>query len=156
MANLQLSFAIEGDVELNRSLEGVSADLKNWKPEFAKTGRYLIKTFQQNFASAGVGLGSQWKPLKPKYRAWKMAHGYSGDILVKTGKMMKSFEYIATPYDVTISNAMPYFVYHQSNKPRKVLPRRIMMKMTFKLRQGVVKIFQTAVQTTLKKRGLVK
>lgn len=154
MANLDLKFEIEGDVALNRSLEGVSADFKNWQPEFRKTGDMLIKTFRMNFVHKGALLGEEWQALNAKYLQWKQKNGYSPNILVKTGRMMKSFKQRASPYDVEIWNTADYFAFHQSNKPRSRLPRRVMMKLTFKLRQDIVRIFQTAVQSKLQERGL--
>ncbi len=153
MSGLIISFSIEGETQLLRKLEGVEQEFKDWTPEFRKTGRMLRKTFRDNFAGEGNMLGKPWAPLAARTLQEKRRLGYPDDILVRTGKMRDSFVDHPTATYVVIGNDMPHFVYHQSRRPRTKLPRRVMMFLDEKRRQGIVKIFQSAVKDKLRKRG---
>lgn len=153
MADLRLEFSIEGETVLLRKLQGVEQEFKDWTPEFRKVGNMLAKTFKDNFQSEGGMLGKPWQPLAAKTLREKRRLGYPDDILVRTGKMRDSFRSEANATFVDIWNEMPYFVYHQSNQPRKKLPRRIMMRLDEQRKQAIVKIFQQAVGEKLKNRG---
>ena len=153
MPNLEITFSIEGDVEMLRQLQGVSRDLKSWDKEFKQVGSFLLKTFKQNFDTEGRTLGVPWQSLKPSTVAQKQRLGYPSNILVRTGRLKESFKAKAGSFSVVISNPTPYFVYHQSKAPRSKLPRRVMMRLDEKRKQEIVKIFQGSIQDTLSARG---
>jgi len=128
---MNLTFSIEGEVQLDRRIKGLANDIKNWSKTFKSTGNYLKKFFSTEvFQTEGSIIGEKWKT--GKY--------YNG--LVRTGKMRDSFTRKFGKDYVLITNTAPYFKYHQSKLPRKKLPRRIMMKLDEKRRQKIVKLFQ--------------
>ena len=153
---LELSFTIEGDTQLLRRLQGIQKDFKDWTPEFKKIGDTLLKTFKENFGTAGSLLGEPWQPLKPDTLVAKTRSGYPPDILIRTGKMRDSFKSMSGQYEVIVYNPTPYFKYHQSNQPRRVLPRRVMMKLDNKRKEIIVKTIQEAVQRKLSERSFVQ
>lgn len=141
---MRLSFAIEGEKQLSRRLRGISVDIQDWKSEMSKTGKYLVGTFSGPvFDTKGREIGEPWPPRKKSY-PWP--------ILEKSGKMRKSFDHTAKTTSVEIFNKTDYFKYHQSNKPRKKLPRRVMMKLDNERREGIVKIFQKSLVGIIKKQ----
>ena len=147
----QLSWQIEGEQQLLRQLRGVSESVKDWKPAFKKTVSELKRTFQNDvFATQGREIGEKWPPLKPMYLAQKRAQGFSGGPLVKSGKMQKGFQTLFKSDMGAVWNSVAYFQYHQSNKPRTKLPRRVMMKLGENQKQLVVKIFHSHWQKKLK------
>lgn len=150
----QLTWTIEGEQQLVRNLRGVREAMGEWKPAFNKTARELKKIFANDvFASKGRVVGENWPPLKPTYLAEKRAQGFSTDPLIKTGKMQKSFQSIIKPDSATIFNAIAYFRYHQSNKPRSSnLPRRVMMKLGNDQKTMIVKIFHTHFINNIRKK----
>lgn len=138
---MNLTFSIEGEVQLERRIRGLSNDIKNWSKTFKSTGDYL-KTFfsTEVFQTKGAVIGEKWK--QGRY--------YNG--LVRTGTMKNSFiRKFGTDY-VLITNTAPYFKYHQSKLPRKKLPRRIMMKLDEKRKQKIVKLFQAELIKKANKR----
>lgn len=150
---LELTFEIEGEVQLLRRLEGIRKDLKDWRPEFKKTGSMLLKTFKENFSTQGATLGDKWQRLASSTIREKVRLGYSGaGPLVRTGKMKRGFRSRPSSESVEISNPIPYFGYHQSKGPRTNLPRRVMMKLDERRKQQVVKIFQSSVRHILQAR----
>jgi len=151
---LELTFEIEGETELARKLVGVSEDLKNWYPEFRKTGELLLKTFRDNFDTQGKELGVMWQPLSESTIAEKKRLGYPLTPLIRSGLMRRSFQSDPGNKQVIVFNPMDYFQYHQSRQARTHIPRRIMMKIDEKRKQLIVKIFQKSIEDTLQKRGL--
>lgn len=156
MADLELTFSIEGETQLLRRLKGAESDLRNWEPEFNKTGKLLLKTFRENFDSQGRTLGVTWPPLAPSTVAEKRRLGYPLTPLVRTGKMRRGFRANSSKRDVVIRNVQDYFVYHQSRQPRKKIPRRVMMKLDAKRKQLIIKIFQKSIESQLQKRGFAR
>jgi len=129
---MQVSFKIEGEKQLSRRLKGVSVDLLNWRPQLKKIGKYLVEVFSGSvFETEGREIGEPWKKRKDS-NAWPL--------LQRSGKMKRSFKSIAMMTSVDITNTADYFKYHQSKKPRRKLPRRIMMKLDNERKQGVIKI----------------
>lgn len=149
---MQLSFNIEGEQQLARRLRGIDKELKNWKPAFKKTAEDLKNVFSSEvFETQGRAIGVSWKPLSPAYRAYK-ARRYPGKgILEATGKMRGSFKTLYKTDMAVIWNSAVYFKYHQSNKPRRRLPRRVMLKLGHQQREMIQKIFHTYFIKKLKK-----
>lgn len=152
--NLQLQFTIEGEKQMSRNLRGISEDMKDFYPQFRSTGRLLLKTFDENFSTQGRTIGEPWARLKSSTVKEKVRLGYAGvGILMRTGRMRRSFKSRPSRTQVEISNPTAYFAYHQSNKPRRKLPRRVMMKIDERRREQITKIFQSAVAEKLKERS---
>jgi phage gpG-like protein len=129
--------------------------MKDWTPEFKKSGDYLQGFFSdQVFASEGAVFGEPWAPLSPAYAAQKARKYGSRGILVATGAMQKSFQTQFGSNYVRVFNTSPYFKYHQSNQPRSRLPRRIVMKLDENRKQQVVKIFRDGLQGQIKRAGI--
>lgn len=140
--SLQLTWSIEGDVQLARRLEKIGTEVRDWSPAFKEAGEKLKKVFSESvFATQGSVIGESWQQLKPRYLAQKVKQGYPSDILIKTGQMKKSFYVNSTSDYAEIGNISPYFKYHQSKEPRSKLPRRIMMKLGNPQKEMVVKVF---------------
>lgn len=153
---LEISFTLEGEKQMIRRLRDVSTKMKNWYPEFRATGRMLLKTFRDNFATQGRTLGEPWERLAPSTVEEKIKAGFLGSgPLVRTGAMRDAFRSQPQQNMVTITNPTPYFAYHQSNRPRRHLPRRVMMKIDQQRREEIVKIFQASIQDMLKARSNV-
>lgn len=72
--------------------------------------------------------GTSWKPLKrPRKRG--------GDKLLRdTGRLRSSIRWAANPTEARIFTKVKYAVYHDSDKPRKKLPRRQFMWIDDKLK----------------------
>ncbi len=150
---LELYFEIEGEAQLVRRLMDVDLSMKDFTPEFRQVGSLLKKTFRDNFNTAGNDLGAAWQPLSPRTIREKIRQGWPLDILIRTNRMKNSFRDRVSNLFVVVDNTAPYFPYHQSNKPRRKLPRRIMMRIDNRRRNQIVKIFQSGVQRKLQDRG---
>lgn len=137
----KLSWTIEGEKQLSRNLRGISETMGDWKPAFTKIAKDLKDVYANDvFKTKGGAIGENWPPLKPSYLAAKRKAGYSAQPLVKTGQMQKAFKSLAKTDSATIWNSIAYSKYHQSNQPRRKLPRRVMMKLGSDQKEMVVKI----------------
>ena len=57
MADLQISWSIEGDKELSRVLTGLATELKDFRQPFSSAADYLTRTFSKAHALAGLRIG---------------------------------------------------------------------------------------------------
>lgn len=132
MAGFDLSITLEGEQQLHRRLMIVTTGITDFSSPLKKIGSELQKTFQDNFAQDG-GLFGGWQ---------ERTKDYPWPILQKTGRMRQSFVEDVNKQNIAITNTAPYFMYHQSNKPRKRLPRRVMMKIDEQRKTFIIKAFQ--------------
>lgn len=128
---MNIQFEIEGEMQLSRRISGLADGVKNWSWATKKVGQYLKEFFTNDvFESEGSVFRERW-PGGPYYHK-----------LQRTGAMRKSFAYKSNDEKVEVGNSAHYFKYHQSNRPRKKLPRRVMMKLDDHRKQRIVKYFQ--------------
>lgn len=147
---MYISWTIEGKQELSRKLQGVSLEMKNWRAPLDRAATNLLKVFSNDvFTTRGKAVGSTWAPLSPATIARK-ARGNTP--LIETGRMQSSFtKEVHTDYAV-IGNDTPYFKYHQSNQPRKRLPRRVMMRIGNRQKEMVQREFVRAFNDKIKRK----
>ena len=138
----ELSYTIEGDKQLSRRLLVMSEKIKDWTPAFAETAMTLRNIFSMDvFQSQGAIIEEHWSPLSKAY-AMRKSKRYPGKgILEASGAMRAGFMTMYRSDMAQVWNEVDYFKYHQSNRPRTKLPRRVMMKLAEAQRQQVVKIF---------------
>ena len=141
---MKLTWTIEGEKQISRVLPNIGNQVHDWTPAFAETARRLKAKFSKEaFVTQGASVGAPWAPLSPEYAAWKAKRYPGKGILVRTGKMQKSFVTQYGAMEASITNPTAYFKYHQSNAPRSRLPRRMMMYLTNGTRSEIVRLFQT-------------
>lgn len=129
---IELKVDIEGEKQLSRRLMIIPKNIGNFKKPLFRIGGEVRGSIDTNFSGRGSLFG-RWVPRKDN-----KPH----PLLEKTGKMRSNFKQNLGPYYVEIYNPTPYFKYHQSNKPRKKLPRRVMMKIDNIRRSFIQKEFQ--------------
>lgn len=148
----ELQWEIEGSKQLSRVMQNMEVKLKDFRIPFTDASKELVKIFSKDvFETEGSAIGEKWARLSPYTVAQKARLGYSAKPLVRTGRMQRSFKSIIETTQATIYNDTEYFKYHQSNKPRSKLPRRVMMKLAEIQKQIVVKAFQTYFHKVMKK-----
>jgi phage gpG-like protein len=130
---VKISIDIEGETQLSRRLLIVADGITNFETPLKNIGNELLKTFDMNFAEEGRLFGG-WKERKQDY-PWP--------ILQKSGRMRQSFRSSVGQTQVSLKNTAPYFKYHQSNRPRRRLPRRVMMKVDQDRKTFIIKTLQS-------------
>lgn len=149
----RIEWKIEGEQALSRKLMGLANDLKDFRQPLGQSAHYLRQLYSRDvFDTKGGAISESWARLSPATVAAKARSGYGGKgILERTGRMRKAFRHIVSSDQAVIYNTAEYFQYHQSNKPRNRLPRRVMMKLAENQKQQVVKYFQVYIRNSLKK-----
>lgn len=139
---MDISVTLEGEKQVSRRLLIVADGITNFETPLRSIGSELQKTFQDNFSQEG-GLFGGWAPRKKDY-PWP--------ILNKTGRMRQGFRQNLGKTELKLYNVVPYFKYHQSNKPRTKLPRRVMMKIDNDRRNFIVKEFQAYIVGLMRRK----
>jgi phage gpG-like protein len=138
----QLHFRVEGVPELSRTLLRTATKLDDFTQPLKKSAKMILDDVEINFKTEGQLVGG-WEPLSEKYQKQKEKAGYGGKgILERTGALRKSFFPEVSKTRALVTSRSPYYVYHQSRAPRKVLPRRAMLVLTKPTRQNIVEEFQ--------------
>lgn len=142
--SFQVQWSIEGEQQLSRSLRGLSSKVKDFREPFGRAAKNLKNTFERDvFSTRGGVIRERWARLSPYTVAQKARSGYPEAPLIRTGKMKRSFRSIVSTNQAIIYNDVNYFKYHQSNRPRRKLPRRVMMKLADQQKEMIVKEFQS-------------
>lgn len=139
---MEISVTLEGEQQVHRKLLIVANGITDFSNPLRNIGGELQKTFQLNFAQEGALFGG-WADRKKDY-PWP--------ILNKTGRMRQGFRQNVGMETLTITNVVPYFKYHQSNKERTRLPRRVMMMIDNDRRNFIVKEFQAYIVGLLRSK----
>lgn len=130
---ITLTADVEGSTELSRRLLIMSDGIKDFHEPLTVAAAEVRRSVDMNFDTAGNLLAGGWPPRSKVY-AWP--------ILQKSGKMRQSFQTQIQRDQAVIGNSADYFKYHQSNKPRTRIPRRVMLKLDQERKEFIVKAFQ--------------
>lgn len=140
---IELSVNIEGEKQLSRRLLKIPDDIGDFKKPLFRIGGEIRGAIDKNFSSRGQLFGEKWVPRKDT-----LPH----PLLEKTTTMRRNFKTKLGPDYIEIFNPTPYFKYHQSNKPRKKIPRRVMMKIDRDRQQFIQKEFQRHIIEAMRSR----
>lgn len=140
---VELKVSIEGEKQLSRRLLTIPEDISDWKIPLFRIGGEVRGAIDTNFSQRGALFG-RWKPRKDN-----LPH----PLLEKTSTMRRNFKQKLGPDYIEIFNPTPYFAYHQSNKPRKKIPRRIMMKLDKERKQFIQKEFQRHILKAMRSKA---
>lgn len=157
----RFSFEIAGEKQLDRALSGLT--LSNYEDAWPVVAEEFYELEREQFKSEGRKGGERWQELSPEYAGWKAARYPGTQILERTGDLMKSLTsrsdanavYNATPTSLSLGTKLKYAIYHQSNEPRTVLPRRPEVVMTEPFKRKVMKHLQTLQITRARELGLL-
>ncbi len=142
--NLELS--VDGDVQLDRSLQRFGDNLSDLSPFFEVAADMVSGFVKQQFDSQG-GRTQGWRALSPDYAAWKLAQVGSQPILVFTGRMRRSLitrtgESIRhiSPLSMKWGTSVDYAIYHQRGTGK--MPQRRIIDLTEDDRRSLMKLLQ--------------
>lgn len=114
MATQPISLTVNGEEQINLAITRVSKSMQDFtKPVKGKSLWDRMRTAfqeaeQELFQTRGsTGRSGAWKPLSPKYKAWKAKHYPGAGILVASGAMRASLVGVTgdTVWKATKSNA---------------------------------------------------
>lgn len=152
MSDIQIS--ITGDKELVERLKRLGGGQLNLNDSLDDSGRYLTRFFGgEVFASRGRVIDESWASLNPSYAAWKARTFPGRPPLVRTGEMMRSFGYTASPLRLELFNTADHFLFHQEGTGRA--PKRVMMKVDQRRAVRVGEFIETDLNKQILRAGLL-
>ena len=144
---LRLTLVIEGEVIVDRVLQGIDERAKDMSPVWPAVVRAFRGIVNRAFAMEGSG-GEPWQPLADSTRRERARLGYGAahPILERTGRLMRSLvlgdrdSIVETsPDSLSLGTKVEYFPFHQSRLPRTRLPRRAPILLTMDQRHELVR-----------------
>lgn len=103
MARLRITLAVEGEVQLDRTLARFTDAVSDAAPVWEVLANRFAALERRQFASEGAYASGGWTPLSPRYAAWK-ARRYPGKpILERTGELKRSLT--ERPFGVEVIEA---------------------------------------------------
>ena len=137
---LRITLSVEGEIVIDRLLAGLEERAKDMRPAWPE----LVKVFQQitkaAFDTEGKSTGAPWAPLAERTQRDRQRQGYgpAHPILQRTTQLQRALTIGEGAYIKTTAESMAYllaphidyFIYHQSRKPRKKIPRRAPVLLT--------------------------
>lgn len=148
---LNLNFTLEGEKQVSASLGVIAEGVTDYEIPLTRSKETLLKSFDDNFAQRGKLFGA-WKPRQPRYARGKRIDTWP--LMERKGKLRGGFVgAITRKSTLTLSNTQSYFKYHQSNKARRIIPRRVMMKIDRQRRDNIFKYHQEYLINILRSRG---
>lgn len=139
--NAEISFDIEGEEQISAAFDFIGDKFDDMKEPLRRSGGAALKDWDKNFDTEGKTIEEPWAPLSPAYAARKAQLYPGAGILVRSGRMRGAFKEDLKKLSTTLFNTASYFKYHQSNRPRRKLPRRVMMKISNQLRKKIFSYF---------------
>lgn len=121
---------------IHRALKGIN----DFRPALKKIQKMQSKEIEEAFKVSGKNItGTPWPRLKPSTIKQKLRSGYLTNVLVRTGKMRRSFRREELkPFSLKIGNTAMYFQFHQLGT--KKMSRRQMLGHSQKMIKDAVKI----------------
>ncbi len=133
--NISISLS---DTQVKKTLEGLSAGLKDLKRPLEDVGDTLLEHYSETvFESQGQANGAAWRPLSAatlKLRAerrgyYAKAPKRTGKILIWTGKLQEGFRKTVSSTKLVIENNVDYFKHHQINsRPMLAITSQVITK----------------------------
>lgn len=138
---VRLTLTLEGELVIDRVLAGIEARAQNLTPAWPGVLQAFYKISQAVFATEGASTGAPWKPLAPSTQADRKRKGFAPahPILQRTHTLQRALTggggaFASTGPSrlalVLAGEVSAYFKFHQSNRPRRVLPRRAPVLLT--------------------------
>ncbi|MBA3891169.1 MAG: phage virion morphogenesis protein [Gemmatimonadaceae bacterium] len=126
---VRLRLAVEGQRDVDVSLERFGELTKDWRPFFREDlAPKILDDVQRNVETEG-GFVGRWAALSPEYRTWKSRHYPGKPILERRGALKASLQpggpgavYRDTDTTMELGTSVSYARFHQRGTPR--MPQR--------------------------------
>lgn len=145
----RLTFAVFGDVQVDRTLEGIEENVADMRPAWSALRQRFLTIERRQFATQG-GYSGGWSPLSPAYARWKARHYPGKTILRRTDALWRSLTEgpmvaVLEPDYMVLGTSVEYAEYHQLGGGR--LPRRRPVELADAERREWVKVLQSFIRT---------
>lgn len=128
----RLQMGLEGETQIDRVLGITVEGVSDFREPLEESKTIILDRVEQNFNGRGKLFGG-WQPRKVN-KPWPL--------MERTARLRNGFRGNVTGDTLKVDNPVPYFPYHQSNKARKKLPRRVMLQIDSTSAILITKAFQ--------------
>ena len=137
-----------GTAAAKRRIDAIKVRTEYPDRAWQAVGRFLSREVDRQFITRGANFGTPWKPLSTRTLLQKRRLGFTGQPLVRTGAMKRSFMYPAiiknargaTATFGSDSDIAAYQHFGTFVKGKRHIPPRKIMKVTPKVREQVREI----------------
>lgn len=150
-AALRFTFAVEGEVQVDRTLARFEEAARDARPVWEQLADRFAQLNRRQFDSEGAANSGGWAPLSPAYAAWK-ARLYPGKpILERSGDLRASLT--ERPFGIEVIDAgamalgsgIEYGRYHQAGTDR--MPQRRPVELPESERRTWIRLIQRFIVT---------
>ena len=142
---VDVKITVTGEERLADAFGLFGRRVSDLRPYWGQAAGVFFKHAQQTFDTQGFG---SWRPLSPRYAAWKRQHYPSTLILERTGDLRRSLVsrstpnsiYREAPLSLELGTTVRYARYHQTGTSR--MPARPPLIVTPELEQGIGAVIQ--------------
>lgn len=119
MAGLRFTFAVEGDVQIDRTLVRFHENASDARPLWDHLADRFGALERRQFDSEGRYGSGGWPALSPRYAAWKARHYPGKRILERDGDLRDSLTRrpfgieVIEARSMTLGSGVPYHRFHQ-------------------------------------------
>lgn len=147
MAGLNISLSLDGDVQFNRTLIGISDRADDMRGGFQAAADVIMEAEKRQFATQGAFGSGGWQPLAPATVAMKQALGLDNGILDRTGILRRSLSIkgssgqvlVIAPHQFVFGTSVEYAGFHQNGRG---VPTRKPLELPESTRKDIVKTIQ--------------
>lgn len=152
MPAVEASVEVFGEKVLRRRLTRFAARLTDSTSAFRAVAGILARSTYENFVTRGAYGGHTWRDLAPATKTKRLRANPADNlaILRVTNRLLGSLILRAHPehvehlgaHELRWGSRVPYGVYHQSTKPRTLIPWRPPVRLPEQDRREIVKSLQ--------------
>ena len=125
------SYIIENDAEFQNAITRLSKEVSDFRIPFGQISRHFYQGNKRIFSLKSAGRYPDFKTEKSRQQKIR-AVGFDYPLMVRTGRLASSLLNKSDPEAVNVitektlmmGTEVPYTKYHQSDRPRKVMPLR--------------------------------
>lgn len=149
MPMVRLTVSLEGELVIDRVLRGIESRAQNLAPAWPGVLQAFYQITRAAFATEGASTGAPWPQLTPSTQKDRQRKGYppAHPILQRTHALERALTGGGGAFASTgpsrlaliLSGELSYFKFHQSNRPRTVLPRRAPVLLTADNRHALLR-----------------
>lgn len=151
---ITINMSVQATKIVKRIMDNAKRDLNKRRKLNARAVLIIDKWIQKNFQQEGkLVTPGGWEKLKPSTIARRRTgkkKSLGKKILQDTGQLRSRWKHYYTNKAAKIETNVPYAIYHDSDKPRKKLPRRQILPDHKHIEKDLLKIYGKFIDNTIK------
>lgn len=140
MSGIRFTISVDGEVQIDRMLSRFGNAMDDFRPFFKDAEERLEWATSMQFENEGRRSGG-WRPLSPRYAAWKLARHGSRPLMQLSSELKDSFRTVRmTALEFAWGTQVGYAMFHQRGTSK--MPQRKLIDLTEDDRRSLMKALQ--------------